>query len=188
MSILSIYAEENTNNPEQTTEDYAEISNILHDVGICFERWTLRELAPNASSEDILAAYEPEIKHFSEEECSFSSADVVSLTPTNADKETLRQKFLNEHTHAEDEVRFFVAGQGVFYLHIDNKVYVLLCQAGDLVSVPDSTKHWFDMGPNPNFTCIRLFSNPDGWVADFTGSSISENLPRFETFVPIDKQ
>jgi 1,2-dihydroxy-3-keto-5-methylthiopentene dioxygenase len=188
MSTLSIYPEENTNSPEQTTEDYAEISNILHDAGIFFERWPARELAKNASSEDILAAYSPEIKHFCDEEYNFSTADVVSLTPNHADKEALRQKFLNEHTHAEDEVRFFVVGQGIFYLHIDNKVYALLCQAGDLVSVPDGTKHWFDMGPNPNFTCIRLFSNPEGWVANFTGSTLSEKLPRFEALVQIDQQ
>jgi len=186
MSTLKIYDEDNGDSPEQTTEDYAEISNILHDAGICFERWPVRELVQTASSEDILTAYSPEIKHFCEEECNFSTSDVVSLTPNHPDKESLRQKFLNEHTHAEDEVRFFVAGQGIFYLHIDSKVYALLCQAGDLISVPDGTKHWFDMGPNPSFTCIRLFSNPEGWVAEFTGDTISTKLPRFEAFIPTD--
>ncbi|MFT6122470.1 MAG: 1,2-dihydroxy-3-keto-5-methylthiopentene dioxygenase [Oleiphilaceae bacterium] len=183
MSTLSIYNDKNTNSPEQTIENYAEISNILHDAGICFERWPVRDLADNASNEDILATYSAEIEHFCEEECHFSTSDVVCVTPDHPDKDSLRQKFLNEHTHAEDEVRFFVAGQGIFYLHIDSKVYVLLCQAGDLVSVPDGTKHWFDMGPTPRFTCIRLFSNPEGWVADFTGNNISEKLPRFESLV-----
>lgn len=184
MSTLSIYADENPNSPEHTTEDYAEIANSLHDAGICFERWPLRAISETASHEDILAAYSAEIQHFCDEECNFSSADVVSLTPNHPEKVSLRQKFLSEHTHAEDEVRFFVAGQGVFYLHIDDKVFVVLCQAGDLISVPDSTKHWFDMGANPNFTCIRLFSNPEGWVANFTGSSISQELPNFENIVP----
>jgi len=187
MSTLRIYDETNPDSPEQTTEDYATISNILHDSGICFERWPVRKLDQAASNDDILATYSLEIKHFCEEECNFSTSDVVCLTPDHPDKESLRQKFLNEHTHAEDEVRFFVAGQGVFYLHIDNKIYALLCQAGDLISVPDGTKHWFDMGPNPSFTCIRLFSNPEGWVADFTGDTISEKLPRFETLVSTDK-
>jgi 1,2-dihydroxy-3-keto-5-methylthiopentene dioxygenase len=188
MSTLSIYNEENTNTPEQTTEDYAEISNILHDAGICFERWPLRDLAENISNEDILAAYSTEIKHFCDEESNFSSADVVSLTPSHADKKSLHQEFLNEHTHAEDEVRFFVAGQGIFYFHIDSKVYVLLCQAGDLVSVPEGTKHWFDMGTNPSFTCIRLFSNAEAWVGNFTDNNISEKLPRFESFLSTSEQ
>jgi len=188
MSTLRIYDKENTNNPVQTTEDYAEISNTLHDAGICFERWPVRELTQTASNEEILAAYSPEIKHFCEEECNFSTSDVICLTQDHPDKESLRQKFLSEHTHTEDEVRFFVAGQGVFYLHIDSNVYVLSCQAGDLVSVPNGTKHWFDMGPNPSFTCIRLFSNPEGWVAEFTGDMISDKLPHFEELVPANDQ
>ena len=44
-------------------------------------------------------------------------------------------------------------------------------------------KHWFDMGLKPSFTCIRLFSNPDGWLANFTGDDIAEKLPHFETLV-----
>ena len=183
MTILRIYDEQNPKSPEAVIEDYADIANALHDMGICFERWPMRELKQGASQEDVLAAYATEIMHFNAEECQFSTADVISLTPEHPDKKALRQKFLSEHQHTEDEVRFFAAGQGLFYLHIDNKVYVILCQAGDLISVPDGAKHWFDMGPEPSFTCIRLFSNPEGWVADFTGDNIAEKFPRFETLV-----
>jgi 1,2-dihydroxy-3-keto-5-methylthiopentene dioxygenase len=56
----------------------------------------------------------------------------------------------------------------------------MLCTRGDLISVPAGMKHWFDMGPRPNFTAIRLFVNPDGWVARFTGSDIAERFPRHE--------
>ena len=94
--------------------------------------------------------------------------------------ERCRQKFLDEHVHSEDEVRFFVRGQGLFYLHFQEQVYAVLCQKNDLISVPDGTRHWFDMGPQPRFTCIRLFSNPEGWVADFTGEDIARQLPRYE--------
>jgi 1,2-dihydroxy-3-keto-5-methylthiopentene dioxygenase len=41
-------------------------------------------------------------------------------------------------------------------------------------------RHWFDMGAAPRFTAIRLFVNPDGWVAAFTGSDIAERFPRLE--------
>jgi len=36
------------------------------------------------------------------------------------------------------------------------------------------------MGPNPNFTAIRLFNNPEGWVANFTGSDIAQRFNRLE--------
>jgi 1,2-dihydroxy-3-keto-5-methylthiopentene dioxygenase len=108
----------------------------------------------------------------------FQSVDVISLTPEHPDKDVLRQKFLNEHTHSDDEVRFFVEGEGLFYLHFDSAVYGVLCEKGDLISVPANTKHWFDMGPMPCFKCIRLFTSPDGWVANATGDDIADSYPR----------
>ena len=52
--------------------------------------------------------------------------------------------------------------------------------AGDLVRVPAGMPHWFDMGPRPRFTAIRLFTNPEGWVAHYTGSDIARRFPRHE--------
>jgi 1,2-dihydroxy-3-keto-5-methylthiopentene dioxygenase len=94
----------------------------------------------------------------------------------------MRAKFLDEHTHDDFEVRFFVDGRGLFYLHAGGKVYCMLCEKGDLISVPANTTHWFDMGAAPSFKCIRLFTTPDGWVGNFTGSDISRRFPDFDEF------
>jgi 1,2-dihydroxy-3-keto-5-methylthiopentene dioxygenase len=59
-------------------------------------------------------------------------------------------------------------------------VYAVLCEKNDLISVPANTPHWFDMGPNPDFCAIRLFNNPDGWVAHFTGDEIAARFPLLE--------
>lgn len=96
------------------------------------------------------------------------------------EKDQFRKKFLDEHTHGEDEVRFFVRDHGLFVIHSDDKVYSMLCEKDDLISVPANTKHWFDMGPNPTFTAIRLFNNPEGWVANFSGDEISSRFPLLE--------
>ena len=108
----------------------------------------------------------------------YQSWDVISLRADNPQKDALREKFLNEHTHGEDEVRFFVEGAGLFCLHIGDEVYQVLCEKNDLISVPAGTPHWFDMGSEPNFTAIRIFDNPEGWVAKFTGSEIAAGFPR----------
>jgi 1,2-dihydroxy-3-keto-5-methylthiopentene dioxygenase len=92
----------------------------------------------------------------------------------------MRLKFLNEHTHDDFEVRFFVDGSGLFYLHIDDKVYMVLCEQGDLISVPARTTHWFDMGVRPDFRCIRFFTVPEGWVGNFTGSDIANRFPDYD--------
>jgi 1,2-dihydroxy-3-keto-5-methylthiopentene dioxygenase len=106
--------------------------------------------------------------------------DVVSLNRDAPNKDELRKKFLSEHTHSEDEVRFFVVGEGLFTLHLGQQVCEVLCRQGDLISVPAHTPHWFDMGPNPNFIAIRFFNNPEGWVANYTGSSIADAFSRLE--------
>jgi hypothetical protein len=48
------------------------------------------------------------------------------------------------------------------------------------ITVPAGTPHWFDMGPRPRFMAIRLFTNPEGWVAHYTGSGIAARFPRHE--------
>ena len=80
-------------------------------------------------------------------------------------------------------MRFFVAGAGQFTLHIGEKVYGGLCEAGDLIGVPDNTRHWFDMSESPYFVAIRLFTNKEGWVANFTGSDIAQTFPRMTPHV-----
>ena len=136
-----------------------------------------KPIVPGASQDEVIAAYRADIDRLMQEK-GYQAVDVISLKPDNPDRAAFRQKFLSEHTHSEDEVRFFVAGAGQFTLHIGDKVYEMLCEAGDLIGVPDGTRHWFDMSESPYFVAIRLFTNKEGWVANFTGTDIAERFPR----------
>ena len=179
MSELRIYSDRDPT-AAQIYTDHDAIASELDAAGVEFEHWTAdRELADTATQEAILAAYRESVDRLMNQ-YGFQSADVISLRPDHPDKEALRAKFLDEHTHSDFEVRFFVDGQGQFYIHKNDKVYSVLCEQGDLISVPAKTPHWFDMGPNPSFKCIRLFTTPEGWVANFTGSRIAQRFPRLE--------
>ncbi|MCX5496774.1 cupin [Kaistia dalseonensis] len=179
MTTLTIYPDKDPAHPDVVTSDPAEITALLDKVGVHYERWKADAvLAPDASHADILAAYKTEIDRLSSA-AGYQSVDVIRITPDNPNKDALRTKFLDEHTHDEDEVRFFVEGSGAFYLHLGDKVYQVVCTRDDLLSVPAGTLHWFDMGPEPFFTAVRLFISPDGWVANFTGDKISSSIPRF---------
>jgi len=180
MSRLRIFDAADPSIAEQTLHAHPAIAEALQAAGIRFERWNASApLAPGASPDDVIAAYRTDIDRLMREG-GYQAVDVVSLHPEHPDRAALRQKFLNEHTHTEDEVRFFVAGAGLFSLHIGERIYEVLCEAGDLISVPHGTRHWFDMGPAPYFIAIRLFTNPAGWVANFTGDDIAGRFPRFE--------
>ena len=53
-------------------------------------------------------------------------------------------------------------------------------ERGELISVPAGTGHWFDMGPDPEFTAIRWFNNQTGWVPQFTGDAIAKRFPTYD--------
>lgn len=182
MSLLSIHPDTRPDEAE-AIRDPDQISDKLWEVGVFLERWTAdHEFAPDADMDTVIAAYQRSIDHLIDR-YEFNTVDVVSLRPDHPQKAELRAKFLSEHTHDEFEMRFFVEGRGIFYLHLDDKVYMVLCEQGDLISVPANTKHWFDMGENPSFKCIRFFTTPEGWVASFTGDDIAQRFPSFDQFL-----
>lgn len=182
MSALQIFNE--MGQPlEPATHDFAIMSALLAEQGVQFERWqATATLAAEADQDAVLEAYRSSIDRLNTT-YGFQSVDVVALRPDNPQKTEFRQKFLAEHTHADFEVRFFVEGDGLFYLHLADKVYLVLCEKGDLISVPANTTHWFDMGKEPDFKCIRLFTTEEGWLGDFTGSDIANRFPDRDTFV-----
>ena len=180
MSRLRIFDDTNPATPLSSTEDQALIAERLKPIGVRFEQWrAAAPVQPGASPDEVMAAYRADIDKLVAEN-GFNSVDVVSIAPDNPNKDAARAKFLDEHYHKEDEVRFFVAGSGLFSLHVDGKVYEVRCEAGDLIGVPDGTTHWFDMGPEPSFIAIRFFTQPDGWVGHFTGTDIAQRFPRYE--------
>jgi 1,2-dihydroxy-3-keto-5-methylthiopentene dioxygenase len=179
MSRLTIYPDDNAERSLLDTTDGEEIAAALQLIGVRFERWSAsRQLPAQIEDAAIMDAYRADIDRL-KRECGYQSVDVLRCLPDNPKREELRLKFLEEHTHDEDEVRFFVEGAGVFYLRAAGKVHMTLCERGDLIGVPAGTRHWFDMGPAPRFTAIRLFTTPAGWVARFTGERIARQFPSF---------
>lgn len=159
------------------SDDGNVIAAELAARGIGFERWQARyELAADADAAAILAAYATEIAAL-QAQGDYPTVDAIRLGPDHPERASLRQKFLAEHTHSEDEVRFFVEGQGLFCLHLAEEVLLVLCERNDLIRVPAGSRHWFDMGSAPCFTALRFFNNPAGWVANFTGDPIAERFP-----------
>lgn len=178
MSELVIYSA--NAEPQARTCDPQQIAGQLRVIGVSFEQW--RPAAPvksGDSEEVILAAYHKDVERIMRDN-GFVAVDVISIDSSHPDKDALRQKFLSEHIHSEYEVRFFVDGCGLFYLHVGDKVYGVLCEKGDYISVPANTTHWFDLGPQPDLAAIRFFNNPEGWVAQYSGNPIADRFPRLD--------
>ena len=82
-------------------------------------------------------------------------------------------KFNREHTHVDYEMQLVTYGVGKFCINVHNTIYELTVSANDFICIPAKTKHWFDAGPDLNFSAIRFFNSPKRWIARNTGSNIS---------------
>lgn len=180
MTALTQYDDQPPHAARGPWHDHATIAAMLASTGVRLERWEADAvLAGDAADGDIMAAYAGDIERL-KAQGGYRSCDIVRLTPDHPQREAMRSKFLAEHVHDDDEVRFFVEGAGLFYIRWGGVVHALECTAGDLIVLPAGLPHWFDTGERPRFTAIRLFTTPDGWVARFTGDGIARAIPLYE--------
>jgi 1,2-dihydroxy-3-keto-5-methylthiopentene dioxygenase len=155
-----------------------EIRSFLEARGVWFDQWEAKEvLAEEADQDTVLKAYAHVLEPYMQQN-GYHTADVININSHTPNYEAVRNKFLSEHQHTEDEVRFFVDGQGYFWFNLENgtdPIFNVLCQAGDLISVPANTKHWFDAGKeNPSVKAIRIFIDQSGWVPHYTESGVDK--------------
>ena len=95
----------------------SEIRSELAALGIDYERWSLDRVGADASAEDVLTAYASEIEEM-KRRGGYVTADVIDVNAATPNLDAMLAKFDKEHTHSEDEVRFILAGRGIFFLNI----------------------------------------------------------------------
>ncbi len=163
---------------QQRRLDEAEsIRSFLAPFGIHYDRWEVTgRIGPQATSEEILAAYAPEVEAL-KGQGGYITADVIDVTPDVPNLQVMLDKFTKEHRHAEDEVRFIVKGRGIFFIHPEEEqggaVFSIEVAEGDLINVPAGTKHWFDLCSDRTIRAIRLFREKAGWTPEYTGSDVA---------------
>jgi 1,2-dihydroxy-3-keto-5-methylthiopentene dioxygenase len=161
----------------RTLTESADIVSFLKPFGIWYEQWDVGEprVSPEATSEEILAAYKPEIDRL-KEQGGYVTADVINVTADTPNLQAMLDKFNKEHTHSEDEVRFIVRGRGVFHINApQGPVFAIQMEAGDLINVPAGTRHWFDLCEDRQIRAIRLFLDPSGWTPEYIDDGVHGN-------------
>lgn len=156
--------------------DQSEIKAFLAKKGVLFDQWEAKvAFEDDADQDTVLGAYEHVLKPYMQEN-GYKTADVISVNPNTPNLDALKNKFLTEHIHTEDEVRFFVDGEGLFWFNLEDgePIFCVICQQGDLISVPANSKHWFDLGPKCFVKAIRVFIDQAGWVPHYTDSGIDK--------------
>lgn len=157
----------------RTIENEAAIRAELAAAGIDYERWSLDRVPLDCSAEEVLSAYAAEIDQM-KRRGGYVTADVIDVKPETPNLDAMLARFDKEHTHSEDEVRFILAGRGIFFLHLGGKVYSVEVGPGDMLRVPRGTTHWFTLCEDRRIRAIRWFQQTEGWTPQYTGSGVDQ--------------
>lgn len=121
--------------------------------------------------------------------------DEVALHPHTPGLSEMCAKFIKEHLHDEDEVRYVLEGEGVFDIRSkDDRWMIITVEKGDLIVVPKDRYHRFALTDSRTIRCVRLFQDPKGWepkyrthqqrvdsIANANPHSTYEPAPRYES-------
>jgi 1,2-dihydroxy-3-keto-5-methylthiopentene dioxygenase len=157
--------------------DFEAVRDYLAGIGIEHERWqTNAVLARDATPDQVLTAYSAEIDRL-KQKGGYATADVIDISADTPGLDAMLARFNIEHSHNEDEVRFILAGRGLFHIHPqEGSVVAIEVGAGDLIRVPQGTRHWFDLCGDRRIRAIRLFQNMSGWTPLYTNSGVDRNF------------
>lgn len=167
MAVLTIPDE------NRSVREQSEVRDYLAGIDIEFERWEpLPGVAEDASAEEVLRVYSGQIDEL-KRRGGYVTADVIDVHPHTPGLQTMLAKFNIEHRHDEDEVRYIIAGRGLFHIHPPKgSVVAIEVEAGDLIRVPKGTLHWFDLCGDRRIRAIRLFQDSSGWTPHYTNSGV----------------
>ena len=158
---------------QRSLREHDEVRDYLAGIGIEYERWeTPVNLPDDASSEQVLGAYAAQIEEL-KRRGGYVTADVIDVNRDTPGLHAMLAKFNVEHTHDEDEVRYIIAGRGLFHIRPpQGPVVAIEVEPGDLMRVPRGTLHWFDLCGDRRIRAIRLFQDQSGWTPHYTGSGV----------------
>jgi 1,2-dihydroxy-3-keto-5-methylthiopentene dioxygenase len=157
-------------------QDYDEIRDYLTGINIIYEYWEpVADLPQYASTEEVLSVYSKQINEL-KRRGGYVTADVITVNKNTPGLDAMLAKFNIEHRHDEDEVRYILSGRGLFHIHSQqhqrDQVVAVEVGAGDLISIPRNTLHWFDLCGDRKIRAIRLFQDVSGWTPHYTHSAI----------------
>ncbi|GAB1541174.1 cupin domain-containing protein [Scytonema sp. NUACC21] len=163
--------------------DLTNIAQELAPLNIQLDRWAVGDsqqlrqlLAQDSLSEDekeqtlaFLDGYFEELKHTA----GYQTRDLIVLHPGIPNLDGMLAKFDKIHTHAEDEVRYIIDGEGIFgFVRPDGSQVELTVHPEEYINVPAGTEHWFYLTPARRIKAVRYFTGTEGWTPQYTGTEI----------------
>lgn len=158
---------------EEQINNQEAVVSFLNSQEVIYEKWDITKLPQelvekyllnDEEKQAILNAFTAEISNISERR-GYKAQDVISLSENTPNLDVLLTNFKNEHHHTDDEVRFIVSGHGVFVIQgKDGEFFEVHLEPGDLISVPENTRHYFTLEEDRKVVAVRIFVTTEGWV------------------------
>ena len=180
MSHLCVYHQSNSLQPVRLLNHQEDIARELAAIGSGFQRWPATvPVTARTVAEEVMAACQAGVAQL---ERAMAHADVIGLDENSAQEQAgkLRKQLSQEHVCDAEQAWLFAAGRGMLCLHVDGHVYALLCERGDLLTIPAGVKRWFDMGEQPRFVVTRLCDAAGGCEPRLTGEDVASRYPALE--------
>ncbi|OIP42676.1 MAG: acireductone dioxygenase [Deltaproteobacteria bacterium CG2_30_63_29] len=124
--------------------------------GVHYEQWPTKEGAYQTCVDVLMEAR------------GYVEQDIIDLSEATPGLDALCERFIDEHLHSDDEVRFVLAGEGIFDIRsTDDRWMRVLVEAGDLIVVAAKRHHRFLLTDQRRIRCVRLFKDRSGWVPEY---------------------
>jgi 1,2-dihydroxy-3-keto-5-methylthiopentene dioxygenase len=95
----------------------------------------------------------------------YTDRDEIELDPETENLAAICERFIPEHRHEDDEVRFVLEGAGVFDVRSkDDRWIRVTVGPGDSLVVPAGLYHRFYLTEAKTIRCARLFKDDAGWA------------------------
>lgn len=183
MSHLCVFHSSNTRQPAKLLNHHEDIARELATIGVAFEcRELIVPVTADTPADQVLAAYRQETEHLRELH-GYVLADVLRLDESQPEKKRVAQRAgLLAEQIAGAQAWLLVAGRGLFHLRVDEQVFALMCEKGDLLVLPEGIRYWFDAGEHPRMTAIRLLADADGSMDRPTADDPASQYPPFDDY------
>ncbi|MDR7002326.1 cupin domain-containing protein [Neobacillus niacini] len=170
-------------NKEEKIHNQEEVASFLSSQEVIYEQWDISKLPQvlvakynlgDEEKNEILTVFANEIADISARR-GYQAQDVISLSDTTPNLDVLLNNFKQEHHHTDDEVRFIVSGHGIFVIQgKDGEFFEVHLNPGDLISVPENTRHYFTLEDDRKVVAVRIFVTTEGWVPIYEKEEVNQ--------------
>jgi 1,2-dihydroxy-3-keto-5-methylthiopentene dioxygenase len=130
--------------------------DVLDAEGVLYRRLPLDAAAYQGPLDDLASGR------------GYVAQDTIELSPETQNLDAICAKFVDEHHHDDDEVRFVLEGEGIFDIRSrDDRWMRVEVEAGDLIVVPRARHHRFFLTERKRIRCVRLFKDASGWTPHY---------------------